>query len=121
MGPPVVVVGVSISVAVVEADAEGLGVVAVVALEAPQPVATSKISVISVSATYGRARDISTSLPSSKVVWNAPPPSTSRRPAPIQWVLPLPSVRPLCSSQCAVICHRCQEGVVMAARERRPR
>ena len=52
------VVGVSDPVAVVEADAEGLGVVDVVALEEPQPVATSKISVISVSATYGRARDI---------------------------------------------------------------
>jgi hypothetical protein len=36
---------------VVEADAEGLGVVIEVALETPQPVATSKISVISVSAT----------------------------------------------------------------------
>ena len=52
MGPPAPVVGVSDPVAVVEADAEALGVVDVVALETPQPVATSKISVISVSATY---------------------------------------------------------------------
>ena len=59
VGPPAPVVGVSDPdpVAVVEADAEGLGVVVEVALEPPQPVVTSKISVISVSATYGRARD----------------------------------------------------------------
>jgi hypothetical protein len=43
-------------VAVVEADAEALGVVDVAPLETPQPVTTSRMSVISVSATHGRAR-----------------------------------------------------------------